>query len=432
MPRQVLSRPVPTLRRICAEWSTGRSGSVGFVFGLLLLPMMVAMGVSVDYARVSAARSDLAAAADAAVLSVTNKAAMSLDMLSAQARVRDAFLKNIQTMPDISGVSADAVVIDLLGVRAATLSYTASYRTAFSGILGMRTLSVSGNAASKSAVPIYMDFYLLLDNSPSMGVGATSADISTMVSRTPDKCAFACHDLSAGNSDYYHLAKSLGVTMRIDVVRQATQRLMDTAANTALVPGQFRTALYTMGADCASVGLTTVSPLSSDLAAAKTNAQAIDLMTIQKPGYNNDQCTDFDGVFQSLNGKIDVAGDGSTALTPQKVVFLVSDGVADAYYPSTCTRKTTGGRCQEPLTLANCTTLKNRGIKIAVLYTTYLPLPTNDWYNTWIAPFQATLPSAMQGCASPGLYFEVSPTQGIADAMTTLFQRTVSQPRLTQ
>jgi len=38
-----------------------------------------------------------------------------------------------------------------------------------------------------------------------------------MVSHTPDSCAFACHDLNNSNN-YYLLAKSLGVTTRIDVL----------------------------------------------------------------------------------------------------------------------------------------------------------------------------------------------------------------------
>jgi hypothetical protein len=36
----------------------------------------------------------------------------------------------------------------------------------------------------------------------------------------------------------------------------------------------------------------------------------------------------------------------------------------------------------------------------------------------------------MQACASPGLYFEVSPSQGIAEAMQMLFQKAVGHPRL--
>jgi hypothetical protein len=38
--------------------------------------------------------------------------------------------------------------------------------------------------------------------------------------------------------------------------------------------------------------------------------------------------------------------------------------------------------------------LKNKGYKIAMLYTTYLPLPTNGWYNSWIKPFQERDPRA--------------------------------------
>jgi hypothetical protein len=83
--------------------------------------------------------------------------------------------------------------------------------------------------------------------------------------------------------------------------------------------------------------------------------------------------------------------------------------------------------------------MKNRGVKIAVLYTTYLALPTNSWYNSWIAPFNAgpwgpspnsQIALNMQSCASPGLYFEVSPTQGISAAMSALFQKAVADARI--
>ena len=74
--------------------------------------------------------------------------------------------------------------------------------------------------------------------------------------------------------------------------------------------------------------------------------------------------------------------------------------------------------------------MKDRGIKIAVLYTTYLPLPTNGWYNEWIAPFQSEIGDRMRECASDDLYFEVSPTEGIEAAMKALFIKAVKAPRL--
>ena len=111
--------------------------------------------------------------------------------------------------------------------------------------------------------------------------------------------------------------------------------------------------------------------------------------------------------------------------------MFVSDGVADAA-AVTCTKPTTSGRCQEPIKLSNCQALKNRGIKVAVLYTTYLPLPTDGWYNTWISPFAASISPQMESCASPGLFFEVGPNQGIADAMAALFKRSVASARLSE
>jgi hypothetical protein len=37
----------------------------------------------------------------------------------------------------------------------------------------------------------------------------------------------------------------------------------------------------------------------------------------------------------------------------------------------------------------------------------------------------------MKACASPGLFFEVTPTQGIGDAMNALFLQAVATARLT-
>lgn len=281
-------------------------------------------------------------------------------------------------------------------------------------------------------MPLYADFYLLLDNTPSMGVGATTTDIATMVNNTSDKCAFACHDQSDPNN-YYKLAKKLGVQMRIDVVRSATQQLMDTATTTETISNQFRAAIYTFGTSCTNPGLTTVKALTSSLSSAKTAAGNIDLMTIPYQGYNNDQCTNYDDVLADMNTAIPTPGSGTTSSSPMKYLFFVTDGVADANNPASCSKPLTGGtRCQEPIDVSYCTTIKNRGIKVAVLYTTYLPLPTNPWYNSWIAPFQSEIATKMQSCASPGLYFEVSPSQGISDAMNALFKKALSEARITQ
>ena len=83
------------------------------------------------------------------------------------------------------------------------------------------------------------------------------------------------------------------------------------------------------------------------------------------------------------------------------------------------------------MTLSQCTDIKNRGVQIAVLYTTYYPLPTNAFYNSYVAPWIATNSPTLQQCATPGFFFEVSPNQGVSAAMQALFQKAVAQARLT-
>ena len=334
--------------------------------------------------------------------------------------------------------------------RTAVVTYTASVPTAFMGLVGINNIAIAGSSTAASAIPTYIDFYLLLDNTPSMGVGATPADVATMVANTPDQCAFACHELDTAPNDYYGLAKKLGVTTRIDVVRSATQQLMDTANNTQVIANQFRAAIYTFGSAANNAGLTKIFPLSSSLSSAKTAAANIDLMTMPYQNYASDTQTNFDNVFPPINSVIAAPGDGSSPSQPQKILFFVSDGVADAA-DIACTQPTSPGqdpqtgknytRCQEPITVSLCTALKNRGIKIAVLYTTDLALPTNGWYMDWIDPFNkgpygpsvnSQIAANMQACASPGFYFEVSPTDGISEAMTALFQKVVTAARITR
>jgi Flp pilus assembly protein TadG len=437
----VIASALRKARHLFKTFCVNQRANVAITFGIAAVPIMMSVGAAIDYSFANRTHATLNGYADMAALSAVNRTAMQLSSSEAKKQAKKFFVAQAATLKRGMYTSVTVKVSNGSQGRTAVVNYTASVPTTFLGLFDINTINVSGSSTASSGLPTYMDFYLLLDNTPSMGVGATPNDVTTMVNNTPDQCAFACHDLSAAPNDYYSLAKKLGVTTRIDVVRSATQQLMDTAAQTATVPNQFRMAIYTFGSSANKPGLTSISPLSSDLSGAKSAANNIDLMTVQYQGYNNDQDTDFDGVLAAINKQIDDPGDGTNPARPEKMLFLVSDGVSDAYYPSTCTEPTTSGRCQEPLTVAGCTALKDRGIKIAVLYTTYLALPTNAWYMTWIDPFNpgpygpsvnSKIAQSMQACASPGYYFEVSPTDGISQAMTALFNKVVQEARLTK
>ena len=419
-------------------------GNVLLTFGLLLIPLMAAVGAAVDYGRANNYRSQLMAAADAARVGAVAKSspavAAAITMQNdgnIPSGVADALaIFNAQLLTKTnwwSGLAPQATVTKSNGVVSSTVQFTAQVPAMFMKLFGKTSIPISGISKASNSVPLYIDFYLLLDNTPSMGVGATTGDIAKMVNNTSDKCAFACHDLSTTPNDYYQKAKNLGVTTRIDVVRSATQQMMDTAAATETFLNQFRAAIYTFGTSCTDPGLVTVKSLTSSLSSAKSAAASIDLMTIPYQGYNNDQCTNFDDVLTELNAKIPTPGNGTSATSPQKFLFFVSDGVNDANNPTSCSKPLHGGtRCQEPIDTSVCTKIKNRDIKIAVLYTTYLPLPTNAWYNTWIGPWQTQIATNMQNCASPGLYFEVGPNQGISEALNALFKKALAEAHFTQ
>jgi len=432
---RVERRIVGALRRFGAD----RRGAVALIFGFALVPIILAAGAALDYSVASSAKTSLDAAADAAVMAAVRRAAMGEKAADAEANARVLFEAAARKIPSLTLESAQVLVTDVDGTRTATVDYRARVPTRLVAIAGIKTIPVQGEAIGRAARPNYIDFHLLLDNTPSMGLGATTADIDKLVAATAGaaedaSCAFACHEKSKSGNDRYALARKIGVQMRIDMVRQATVKLIDTAGSTAAVPKQFRVGIHTFGTECSKqdTKLTTLRSLTDDLAAAKTDAAGIDLMPIKHQNFYNDQCTNSDEVLADMDKAIQSAGDGSSDKSPQKVLFIVTDGVTDAHYPSSCARPTVGGRCQEPMKIATYTALKARGVRVAVLYTTYLPLPTNGWYQTWIAPFAAKLPTQLQECASPGLFFEVSPSQGIPEAMVALFQKAVAQARLTR
>ncbi|MBX4898062.1 VWA domain-containing protein [Rhizobium bangladeshense] len=417
-----------------------RSGNFGIMTALLMAPLLGAAGMAVDVAHALSLRTQLYAAADAAAVgSIAEKSGAVAAAMAMSGNGTISFGKtdahNIfmsQMSGELSNIQVD---LDIDVTKAANklnsqVSFNATVPTTFMRVLGRGSITISGRATAEYQTASFMDFYILLDNTPSMGVGATAKDVATMEKNTSDSCAFACHETQNSNN-YYNLAKKLGVSMRIDVVRQATKELTQTAKTTRVSENQFRMGVYTFGTKAEDAKLTTISTPTDDLDKVRTYTDAVDLMTIPYQGYNNDQQTSFDNALTQMKDIITTPGDGSTSATPQKILFFVSDGVGDSEKPKGCTKKLTGKRCQEPIDTSFCQPLKDKGVRIAVLYTTYLPLPKNSWYNTWIKPFQSEIPTKMQACASPGLYFEVTPTEGIADAMKALFLKVIRAPRIT-
>jgi Flp pilus assembly protein TadG len=410
----------PILRRFFRD----REANVAIVFALSLIPITLLTGMAMDFTSAEQKKAELDAAADAAAIAAVTPAMMAKADAQAVTAAQNMFNSKATNINGLnySPSNLTVTVTDSGLNRTAIVSYTATSQNAFSGILKLAAWPISGSSQASSSVLPNIHFYLLLDNSPSMAIGATTADINTLVANTPDQCGFGCHESDTSPNDYYGLAKSLGVTLRIDKLRQATQNLMSTAQQSQQANNnQYRMAIYTF-----NIGFNTITSLTSSLSTAQTQAANIDVYEVPYQNWSNDAITNYDNAMSNINSIMPNPGGGTNSKgdKPEEILFFVTDGVED--------EMVNGSRQESLMDPGWCTTIKSRGIRIAVLYTTYLPLPTNPWYNSHIASFQAQIGPTLQSCASPDLYFEVKTDQDISAAMQALFQKAVATARLTR
>jgi len=446
-----------TIAALCRFFSD-RKANVAITFAFALIPTIYLTGMTIDYISATRKKAKLDALADAAVL-----AALTPNMLHSTDTVAQAAAQNVfqAQLPSIVGLNfnpnTDLTVTmqDTITTRNITVTYTASSQNYFPGVLNFAAINLAGTSKGSATFPPNIDFYLLLDNSPSMAIPATQTGINTMVTKTG--CAFACHDTSTAN-DGYSVAKANGISTRIELVGNAVTSLATTAANTAVQnQSTYRMALYTFSnySNNATALQMQVKALTSNLSSISSlPAGTIDVMPVDGNNndtngvYNDDTATDFDSAMSAMNTLMPAPGTGLAGDSPQEILFIVTDGVNDAttsHLLHSCSQPVQNGsngikRCQEPMDTSWCTTVKNRGIRIALLYTVYLPMTTDSWYNSWVAPFQKwnnptgndAVANNIQNCASPGLYASVSTDGDITAALNKLFQDAVQMAHLTQ
>jgi Flp pilus assembly protein TadG len=399
-----------------------RRGNLSVMMTLTLIPVVGLSGIMLDFTQAARRKATLDSFADAASLAAVTPALLAQNDQASINAATTLFNTQAASVPGIGNVTLSVNVQDSGLTRTVTVSYQTNSQALFGGLTGKTSVPITGLSQSSASVPPNIDFYLLLDNSPSMAIAATTSGINTMVANTPDQCAFGCHESDTSPNDYYGLARSLGVTLRMDLLRQATQNLMATAQATASSNNaNYRAAIYTF-----NIGFNTITNLTSSLSAAQSQAGNIDVYEVPYQNWNNDTITNYTNAMNQINSIMPNPGGGTKQAgdTPQEVLLFVTDGVED--------ETVNGKRVQSLMDPSYCTTIKNRGIRIAVLYTTYLPLPTNSWYNTYINPFQPNIGPNLQSCASPGLYFQVSTNGDISAAMVALFDTAVATAHLTQ
>jgi Flp pilus assembly protein TadG len=457
------------------RFAKDRKANVAVIAALTMVPIIFLLGMTLDFTQALRKKEQLDSAADAAAIAAVRPAMLMQSDSVAAATATAIFNSTAGSLSGMAAIPTPTVTITDVGLqRTVSVSYNAGSLNNFPGVL-MNTASwpISGSATAQAAAAPNMNWYLLMDDSPSMGIGASQADINSLILNTsPSKqpaassqnCAFACHETNithdGGTKDNLAIARANNVTLRIDLVANALNQLLINWANcpqagvsggvmqcmAALNHTTYKAALYTF-----DTGLNTLATLTTPTTAG-TKINNIALMPVlyqncvTSTSCNTDYGTDIAGALSSVNGIMPSPGLGSNAAgdTPQEVVFLVTDGVEDKIVSgaAACPNASlaSNNRCQQPLDTTMCTTIKNRGIKIAILYTEYLQLinmgPSNNitdsWYMSWVNPYDGPTPSTgtiaqnLQACASPGFYSSVATGSDITAALTTLFIKVAS------
>ncbi|HMK89307.1 MAG TPA: pilus assembly protein TadG-related protein [Methylocystis sp.] len=267
--------PQPSrLRRFAAD----RSANVAIIFGLGLLPMLGATAIAVDYSMGLAIKSKLDTAADAAAIAGITAAknflqsytgtsnVISQAITAAQNAATAQFTANAAFLGPgaIPNLTMSFTVVG--GMISGTVGYSYNNPTHFASILGVKNITIANNVTSVLTAKTYAQVYIILDNSESMGIGATWTDqcnlynltggyeitqgetagtcTNTTVGSTPSgsgtqdfnrgnlsiACVLACHTAPDPNNSnaptvntelMANCASSPSITLRLDVAKQA-------------------------------------------------------------------------------------------------------------------------------------------------------------------------------------------------------------------
>ena len=160
-----------------------RRGNVAMMYALMLPVLIFGVGLAIDYTHAAQVRTQLNAAADAAVLAALTPSMMQQSNATAQAAAQNMFNGQIADLTSLAAGDTTVTITianpnDNPLVRNVTVAYTAQNDNIFAGVLGAPTFALAGSSTASASIAANINFYLLLDNSPSMALPATQAGIT--------------------------------------------------------------------------------------------------------------------------------------------------------------------------------------------------------------------------------------------------------------
>jgi Flp pilus assembly protein TadG len=421
-------------------------GNAAIMFGLCMLPMVGAIGLGVDYLSSLSHKARLDAAADAAAIGAittaqnyitshqANEAEPGLTThakAAGEAQGARAFALNagstLASVPTTPAVHVDRSAQTLT----ATVSYATQAKSNFGSLFGVKAINVGGNAASSLTMGSYLDFYLALDVSGSMGL-PTNVDDQTTLANANGGCQFACHFV--GQSQGLTIARARKIKLRVDSVGTAVSHLVATAKATQTLPNQYRVGAYPFIVDVMEA-----APLSYDLTGAAAVGSALgDVYLDQGMAYAPTRRmgsggTHFENLLPDMQPFVRSAGNGLSSASPKPFLFVVTDG-ADNSQTYDGANWHGGSNPMEPNNFGYCDYAKQIGVTIAILYVPYLPInnspPEDQAESTAVNGIIKSIPGDLKKCASDNFFFTANTDADIDGALQAMFNQALQAARL--
>jgi hypothetical protein len=445
-------------------WSRLRNEDGAFaIYAAITFPIFIAIiGFGLDYWSTLSIKARLDAAADtgaiagakAAVAYVqANAGSMSGSQLTnaaiaaGQTAATQAFNANASASKQLTGVTPSVSVTYASRAFTSTVSYHTSRPTGFAGIVGVNSLGVGGSATAQQKQATYVNVYVLVDASQSMGIAANATQMNALYAATapynPDGagigCVFGCHVASGTSVTMESVAHANNIQLRIDVARAAIYNMAQTAQNEA-VANNINFAVYQMQQNpnrgtllaqvYPSTGLT--SNYTALMTAMSPTSYVLDLGSNTSGGAGDSNQTSSLAQFAAT---LPLEGDGSSAASALNYVYVVTDGMLDV--PGACT----DGHCTAAVPASACAAIKLKNATVGVIYTTYVNIYTHNnaslgldaRFQDLVEPYIGLISGNLSSCSSgPSWYYQASDDTALLNAMQNLFASTMSLVTLTQ
>ena len=392
--------------------------------------MVSGAGAAIDYIRMMDHKTAVTAAADAAVLAAISSA-VEFEKNGGNGvpkLAKDAALAIWTANLKSAGITFDKepkIVIKKTGKAwTAVVSFDEEYPTTFMNLVGVKTMKMSGEAQAGTTIDkmvTFWDMHIVVDDSSSMGIGATQADMDALNDHPSINCSFACHwaDYSKGETDSASIAKAAGIRLRIDIVDEAVDAMISDM-KLASDGSNVRAKLW--GFNDTVSELVALTKKLDDIA----NHDIQLYKTPQSIGNTNYRAS-----MEKLEVEIGKAGSGKSAVDAKKAVFIVTDGIHDSRFKESNSVVDWQDHYLGTMDPAFCAKMKSDGVIVGVLFIDYI---TPAGFEGSIDPVKPDVLPNLKACATDGMFYNATSPDAIKTAMKDMLSTAfgIGDVRLTQ